>query len=69
MQYDVIIVGAGSAGAALAARLSEDRQCNALLLDAGPDYQRLEQLPDDIRNGYGLSVHHHDWHRPGVRSA
>ena len=49
MQYDTVIVGAGSAGAVLAARLSEDPARSVCLVEAGPDYLQVDRLPPIVR--------------------
>jgi len=62
MDYDDIIVGAGSAGAVLAARLSEDPQRSVLLLEAGPDYRTIDETPHNLlRTTTALADHNWGW--------
>jgi len=54
-EWDVVVVGAGTSGCALAARLA-DAGRRVLLLEAGADHARLEDFPAELRDASSLAA-------------
>ena len=53
--YDVIVVGSGSCGGTMAARLSENPDRQVLVLEAGAIYDSLDALPPSVRDPGDIS--------------
>jgi choline dehydrogenase len=64
-RFDVLVLGAGTAGCVLAARLSENPDRSVCLVEAGPDYGHLSEArwPADILDPRWLALESHLWER------
>ena len=60
MEADYVIVGSGSAGSALAARLSEDNKSTVVVIEyGGTDFGPLIQMPAAL--SYPMNMSRYDW--------
>jgi choline dehydrogenase len=61
--FDVVVVGAGSAGCVVAARVATSGSRSVMLIEAGPDSRA--HVPEVLRDGWKITLGERDW---GYRS-
>ena len=56
-KFTHIVVGAGSAGCVIAARIAENKDSHVLLIEAGPDQDALDSSASKIRESKRVPMH------------
>jgi choline dehydrogenase len=60
VNYDILVLGGGSAGCVLAGRLSENEDRTVCLVEAGPDYGAPQHWPEELLDPRNLPETH-EW--------
>lgn len=65
---DIVVVGGGSAGGAVAGVLAENQNLKVALLEAGPDYGPKDsgRWPEDLLDAATMAMVSHDWGYTGL---
>lgn len=53
---DVVVVGGGSCGSVVASRLSEDPSCTVVVLESGPGFRTVDDVPAEVLDAHVLPV-------------
>jgi choline dehydrogenase len=67
LNFDVIVIGGGTAGAIMAARLSEQRDRRVLLIEAGTDFPIETEIPAQLKNSNIPVMSGYNWELQAMR--